>query len=188
MRLLNSIKMHASSMDQSQPVARWGVVQSVDAASMTAKVMLQPEGVLTDWLPIASSMVGSGWGLVHAPAAGTQVVCLPDGGDHESYVIIGATWSTAARAPASAEGEFWLVHSTGSKIALTNDGHVTVTDAGGCSLAFTNNGTATLAGTLHVTGNIVAGYGGGDQVGLQSHIHAEHGTGGGTTSPATAGT
>ena len=172
MRLLNVLKTHAAAQDAGAPVMRWGVVQSVDTGSMTVKVTLQPENVLTDWLPIVSPMSGNGWGMIHPPSVGTQVVCIPDTGDSESYVILGSTWSTQGMPPSGAEtGEFWLVHSSGSAVKLTNDGHVTITDAGGCALAFGNNGTATLTGALHVSGNVIAGYGGGDAVGLQTHTH-----------------
>ena len=142
-------------MDSSQPVGRWAVVTGADTKSMTVKVTIQPEGVQTDWLPLVSSAVGGGWGMVHVPPVGTQVFCLPDAGDHNSYVVMGATWSAKNRPPAAVlQGEMWLVHSTGSAIKLTNDGHVKVTDASGCSLEFQNNGTATLTGNLMVTGNI----------------------------------
>jgi phage baseplate assembly protein V len=188
MRLTNALKMHAAAMDGTAPQAKWGIVQTVDAASMTAKVLLQPEGVPTDWLPILSSFVGGGWGLVHVPASGTQVLCLPDAGDHDNYVIIGATWSTANRPPASAQGEFWLVHSTGSKVALTNDGKAMIVDQAGTSLTFTNDGKVVLNGDLHVTGEVIRGFGSGDQVTLGQHTHRENGTGGGTTNPPNAGT
>jgi phage baseplate assembly protein V len=152
-RLLNALKTHAASMDAAAPVGRWGVVNGANGA--TVKVLLQPENVQTDWLPLASSMVGGGWGLVHMPPNGTQVFCMPDAGDHDSYVVIGATWSTANQPPAGvAQGEFWLVHSTGSSIKLTNDGKVTITDHSGTSLAFTNNGIVTLTGIFAVTGSI----------------------------------
>jgi uncharacterized protein involved in type VI secretion and phage assembly len=155
MRFLNTLRTHAASQDAAAPVNRWGIVQSVDTSSMTAKVTLQPENVLTDWLPIVSPMSGNGWGLIHPPALGTQVLCAPDAGDGESYVILGGTWNTGAMPPAGvACGELWLVHSTGSAVKMTNDGKVTISDAAGASLSFLNGGTIALTGTLAVTGAI----------------------------------
>jgi phage baseplate assembly protein V len=151
MRLLNAIKQHAGSMDVGAPVPRWGTVISANPATMTAKVSLQPEGVTTDWLPILSSSVGGGWGLVHVPPVGTPVLCLPDTGDHESYVILGATWSTQATPPSTAQGEIWLVHSTGSKIALTNDGMVTIADPSGSSVVLSNSGGITVTANANIT-------------------------------------
>lgn len=155
MRLLNTIKTQAAAMDNTAPVGRWGLVTGANAADMTVKVALQPEGVTTDWLPLASSMVGGGWGMLHMPAIGTPVFCLPDAGDDNSYVVMGATWSAANRPPAGhSQGEWWLVHSTGASIKLGNDGRATITDAFGTSLAFQNNGTALLTGNLMVTGDV----------------------------------
>ena len=161
-RFLNALKTHAASMDASAPVGRWGVVTGANGTQV--KVTLQPEGVQTDWLPLLSSVVGGGWGLVHVPPNGTPVFCIPDAGDHESYVVVGATWSTANQPPAAPQGEVWLVHSTGSAIKLTNDGQLTLADASGASMAMTNNGTITLtapivnvAGTLKVNNVTVTG-------------------------------
>src|SRR4051812_44952521 len=104
-RLLNAIKFHTASQDASAPVGRWGVVTGANGA--TVKVTLQPEGVQTDWLPLLSSMVGGGWGLVHIPPNGTPVFCIPDAGDHNNYVVAGATWSAASAPPGAAQGEAW---------------------------------------------------------------------------------
>lgn len=188
MRLLNVLQQHADNGRASMPVGRWGTVTSGDTNRMTVKVSLQPEGLLTGWLPLASSVVGGGWGLVHVPPVGTQVFCMPDAGDDNSYVVVGATWSTGARPPAGVlQGELWLVHSTGSKIKLTNDGKITIADQSGCSLEFQNNGTALLTGALHVTGTVVAGFGSADQVSLQTHRHGTGTNAAGTIAP-TAGT
>jgi phage baseplate assembly protein V len=172
-RLLNAHKMHAAAMDSASPVGRWGIVISANPATMTVKVTLQPEGVTTDWLPLLSSAVGGGWGLIHVPPVGTQVFCMPDAGDGQSYIVVGATWSAASAPPAGYnQGEIWLVHSSGSSIKLTNDGKLTIADARGSSLALTNDGTATLtattinlagstnislAGTVNVTGVLKVG-------------------------------
>ena len=184
-RLLNAMKMHMASMDASAPVGRWGIVTSANGA--TVKVRLQPEDVQTDWLPVLSNMVGGGWGMIHVPAVGTQVFCIPDAGDADNYVVAGATWNTSNPPPAAASGETWLVHSSGSAIKLTNDGKVSVSDGGGCSLVFNNDGTATFTGNLRVTGSITGGYGSGDAVSLQTHQHGTGSPAAGTSAP-TAGT
>lgn len=53
------------------------------------------------------------------------------------------------------------------------DGAVLMDQGMNTVLTISNNGTATLQGTLHVTGGVIAGYGGGDQVGLQTHEHPQ---------------
>lgn len=158
-------------MDRTAAAGRWGVVTGVDVSAPAVKVLLQPEGVQTDWLPILSHMVGNGWGMVHVPATGTPVFCIPDAADPNNYVVAGATWSTARTPPTSAQGEIVLVHSSGARVALTNDGQLSMQDQSGASLTFSNDGKVTLHADLHVTGAIVAGYGGADQITLQNHTH-----------------
>lgn len=62
---------------------------------------------------------------------------------------------------------------------------------GTLSLTFAGT-TATLLGDLHVTGAVIAGFGGGDQVGLQTHLHEQGDDSNGdtevATEPPTAGT
>lgn len=151
-RMLNALKVHTASQDAMAPVNRWGIVQSTNG--MQVKVLLQPEGVLTDWLPIVSPMVGNGWGLCHLPPVGTPVLCAPDAGDHTSLVVLGSTWNTANQPPANPAGEMWLVHSSGSSVKLTNNGQVAVADASGASLDLMNNGTIAITGALTVSSNI----------------------------------
>ena len=108
------------------PAVRWGKVQTVDTASMTVKVLLQPENVLTGFLPIMSIMCGAGWGVVHPPVTGQPVLLLPDAGDSNSYVVLGSTWSLQGMPPVAEQGELWLQHSTGTTMRLTNAGNAWV--------------------------------------------------------------
>jgi len=135
-RFLNVLKAQAASLDRLLGQPRFGVVASVDPARYAARVSLQPEGVLTGWLPVLSAWVGAGWGVVCLPAPGDQVLVVPQEGDAEHGVIVGASYSDAARAPAAPAGELWLVHSNGAALHLCNDGAVRV------------------VGDLHVAGDV----------------------------------
>jgi phage baseplate assembly protein gpV len=135
-RFLNAVKAHASALDRSQGQPRFATVASVDPARYAARVALQPEGVLTGWLPILTPWVGSGWGLVCPPSPGDQVLVLAQEGDSEHGVIAGGSFSDLARPPAAPPGELWLVHQSGAFIKLTTDGTVQVN------------------GDLHVNGNV----------------------------------
>lgn len=81
-------------------------------------------------------------------------------------------------------------NGSGNKIEMTATG-VKVTDKNGNVLEMKSSGfelTGTLVkitGNLQVTGSVIAGFGGADQVGLQTHIHP---TGTPNTSPPVAGT
>ena len=135
-RFLNVLKAHAASLDRSLGQPRFGVVASVDPARYAARVSLQPEGVLTGWLPVLSAWAGAGWGAVCLPAPGDQVLVVPQEGDAEHGVIVGVSYRDAARAPAVPAGEVWLVHRSGAALHLCNDG------------------TVRIAGDLHVAGDV----------------------------------
>ena len=119
---LNQIKSHAAQMDQGWAQPRLAVVSSVDPATFTARVLIQPESITSGWLPIASVWVGSGWGLACPPAPGDQVLVIWQEGDAEHGIIIGRLWSSVTHPPQAPPGEFWLVHASGSFIKLHNDG------------------------------------------------------------------
>jgi phage gp45-like len=61
---------------------------------------------------------------------------VPQEGDAEHGVIVGASFSDAARPPVAPAGELWLVHGSGAALHLCNDG------------------TVRIAGDLYVAGNV----------------------------------
>src|SRR3978361_2100816 len=135
-RLLNTFKAQGASQDQAAGVPRFGIVTSVDPSTATARVTLQPEGVLTGWLPLLTPWVGDGWGLVCPPSPGDQVLVFPQEGDAEHGMIVAASWSAKTTPPAAPSGEFWLVHKSGSFLKLQNDG------------------TIQIKGDLHIAGDV----------------------------------
>ena len=165
-RFLNIIKQHAGALDQGGSQPRFGTVTSVDPATATAKVTLQPEGVLTGWLPVLSPWVGAGWGLHCPPSPGDQVLVVAQEGDSEHGLIIGRAYSNTQAPPAAPAGEFWLVHKSGSFIKLLNDG------------------TIQMHGDLHVAGDVYDRHG--SLSGLRGHYdsHTHVDSRGGTTSTA----
>jgi phage baseplate assembly protein V len=143
-RFLNAIKASASAMDQATAQPRFATVTSVDPTRPAVRVRLQPEGVITGWLPILAPWVGAGWGLACPPAPGDQVFVLAQEGDSEHGVVIGRAWSDSARTPEAPVGELWLVHANGAFIKLANDGTIRT------------QGDIHHTGNLFVTGDIVA--------------------------------
>jgi phage baseplate assembly protein gpV len=135
-RLLNAIKGHSGAQDAAGGQPRFGNVTSVDPLLGTVRVQLQPEGVLTGWLPLLSGWVGNGWGLSCPPSPGDQVLVLPQEGDAENGVVIGRAWSDSAAVPNTPTGELWLTHQSGSYLRLLN------------------NGTVSINGDLHVNGDV----------------------------------
>lgn len=182
-RLINSLKAHAGGLDLGQAQPRFGTVSSFDPNSYAARVMLQPEGVLSGWLPIISAWVGSGWGMACPLSVGDQVLVLPQEGHADQGVIVGSAYSEQARPPmiggnAVAAGEAVLFHASGAYLRLGNDGSFVICAASGQQV--------TVQGDLVVTGNVS------DQNGAHGTVadfrtaydEHEHGlAGGGNTDP-----
>ncbi|HST75458.1 MAG TPA: phage baseplate assembly protein V [Acetobacteraceae bacterium] len=162
-RFLNALKAQAGALDQAAGQPRFGLVTSVDPDAATARVQLQPEGVLSGWLPILSAWVGAGWGMACPPSPGDQVLVLSQEGDSEHGVIVGRAFSDTQRAPAAPVGELWLVHKGGSFLKLANDG------------------TVQVKGDLHVDGDVYDRHGSLDR--LRQHYDAHTHGGGATPSP-----
>jgi hypothetical protein len=108
-RFLNIIKQQAGALDQGASQPRFATVQSVNPATATAKVTLQPEGVLSGWLPILSPWIGAGWGMCCPPSPGDQVLILAQEGDAEHGIIVGRAFSNTQPPLATPVGELWLV-------------------------------------------------------------------------------
>ena len=134
----NMVKAHAGGLDGLGGTARFGLVSSFDPTAYAARVMIQPENVLSGWLPILSPWVGAGWGLAAPLTPGAQVLVVAQEGDAEQGVIVGAVWSAVDTPPGAPAGELWLKHQSGSFLKLQNDGTI-----------------ALQATVVNVTGNLV---------------------------------
>jgi phage baseplate assembly protein V len=159
--LFNAIRAQGALQNGQVGQARCGIVQSFDPATYCAKVTLQPENVLTGWLPITSAWVGAGWGLAAPPSPGQQVLVLAQEGQAEHGVIVGGLFSTAATPPAAPSGELWLVHQAGAFLKLHNDGTVegnatrwTITGAVDVTGPVTITGSVTITGAVEITGEV----------------------------------
>ena len=177
--LANIIKTHASSLDETIAQPRFGLVSSVDPVHATARVLLQPEGVLTGWLPVLSPWTGSGWGMSCPPSPGDQVFVLAQEGAAEHGVIVGRAFSLAEICPPAEAGELWLTHASGTSLKLTNDGTIYIN--GPVSL----NGDLFVFGDIRASGTVADGHG--PLSGLRQHYDAHTHTdsrGGATTAPS----
>jgi phage baseplate assembly protein gpV len=145
---------------------RMGVVASSDSLTATAKVLLQPEGVLTGWLPVLTQWAGSGWGLWCPPSPGDQVLIIPQEGDAQHGLIVGRLFSNLVRPPTAEVGEITIGHQSG------------------CLIRLLNSGTATVEGDLHVSGDVYDAHGSLSQLrnDYNTHTH-QNGMGGNTSTP-----
>jgi phage baseplate assembly protein V len=144
-RLLNAQKRLAARQAGANGQPRIGTVTSYNPNDGTAKVLIQPEGTQTGWLPVLSQSVGAGWGI-HVPLkTGEQVLVLPHEGDAENGIIVGRAFSNAMQPPGSAGSDIVLKSSGGAIINLLTNGNIMVSDASGSTITFSNNGSVTLA-------------------------------------------
>jgi phage baseplate assembly protein gpV len=139
----NAVKARAGGLDALAGVARFGLVSSFDANAYAARVMIQPENILSGWLPILSAWVGAGWGLAAPLTPGDQVLVIAQEGNSEHGVIAGCVWSAVDRPMATPPGELWMQHQSGSFLKLLNDGTIAL-----------RAGTVNVTGDLVVSGNI----------------------------------
>jgi phage baseplate assembly protein V len=168
----SAVQRRAGQMDGQGGQPRFATVTSYDAGTGAAQVMLQPEGVLSGWLPVLSIAIGSGWG-VHAPlVAGDQVYVVPHEGDANHGVVVGRVFSSAQRPPSASGADLVLRSSAGSSITLLTDGGVVLADqhgavmelpgdgtvllrdVAGSTVNLTNNGSVTVGGVLNVVGTL----------------------------------
>lgn len=159
---LNQIKAQAAQLDQAIGQPRLGLVSSVDCTRGTVRVRLQPEDVLSGWLPLLTPWIGAGWGIACPPSPGDQVLVLPQEGDAEHGVVLGGVFSQVQAPPTDAgavpqSGEFWLVHATGSFLRLRNDGSIEG-----------NAAIWRIKGDMHVDGDIY------DQHGAMSALRGHY--------------
>jgi uncharacterized protein involved in type VI secretion and phage assembly len=125
--------------DLAQP--RIATVTSYDPQTATARVLIQPEGVLTGWLPVLTQWAGAGWGIVCPPGSGDQVLVIPQEGDAQHGLIVGRLFSNSVRPPIAAAGEITMSHQSG------------------CSIRLLNSGIIAVNGDLHVSGNVYDSHG-----------------------------
>ena len=154
--LLNSPAGHVRET-LAQP--RLAVVTSSNPQTATARVLLQPEGVLSGWLPVLTQWVGSGWGISSPPSPGDQVLVIPREGDPQHGLIIGRLYSNSVRPPEAETGEIVISHQTGCPIRLANSGVIIV------------------QGDLHVSGNVFDSHGSLSKLrnDYNAHIHQVEG-------------
>lgn len=135
---------------------RQGLVQSYGPGH-AAKVLYQPEGVLSGWLPVGTMGAGPGWGMGFAPMVGQQVTVHFLEGDHDSGIIGPSIHSTVDTPPPNLKaGMAWMIDPSGSSVLLTNDGNVSINAPGNLSATVGGNLSSTVSGDANmvVSGNL----------------------------------
>lgn len=90
---------------------RHGLVTSYDSKNYLAKVMFQPEGQESGWLPIETGHIGMGYGIAvglypgDGKQTGDQVICRYQEGDFECGKIVQRVHSDQDKPPEVKSGE-----------------------------------------------------------------------------------
>lgn len=164
--MLNAIRLQAQRAMADLASTRVGVITSYEPANFSVRVSLQPEGLITGWLPLCSPWIGNGWGMFAAPSVGDMVSVHFFGGDLEAGFVESRMFNDVDRPLSVPTAEFWLVHQTGSSLKFTNDGNVTLhtqadlvaTVGGKLNATVMSDASVSVGGnaTVNVTGNLSA--------------------------------
>ena len=177
---MSSLQQHfgllAASASSVAGRPRHGVVSSVDPATHSVKVTVQPEGVVSGWLP-DPGIACAGLRIACPAEVGTQVLLVPVEGDAEHPVIVARLFDTTMLPPTSPftnrpvqPGEIGIFLADGTAL------HVS---AGAVSV----KGQLVVQGGITVSGDVIA-----NGISLDHHQHGGVQTGGGLTSTPEAGT
>ena len=93
----------------------------------------------------------------------------------------------AARAWYTPEWEKRMAAAFGAVLTLAAGASIAFAPDGSASLTLAPGKALTLAGDLHASGEVIAGWGSGDQVSLRTHTTTNVQAGGGTSGPPTPG-
>jgi uncharacterized protein involved in type VI secretion and phage assembly len=158
---------------QLQP--HYGVVSEYDPKQHAAKVTLQPENVTTNWIPVESSYIGNGWGMLPVLSSGMQVkVVFPEYGSDQGS-IVGRYYDSRNPPPQGAQdGDFFLVHQSGNHLKFTtSDKKVLLHNPNGAGLINIGDLQQTLHKLVHDAFQTL----------FNSHQHSNVQPGGGTSGP-----
>lgn len=146
---------------------RIGEVSSYDPQTHSSKLIRQPEGIETGFMPHHAHHVGNGWGVLVGPQVGDQFVLGHVNGDVEVPFIAARLFSDKDKPPVVQSGEILAQHQKGHKLFFKQDGTVTLYHAAaGGNVTFDPNGNLTVdainktltvnsTGTVNVKGNPV---------------------------------
>ncbi len=152
MSLGNLMRREAERVQSRQAATLMGIVSAYNPAKYTAKVVLQPDGQETGFIPIGTPWIG----FYAPPSQGDMVdVHFQEWGKGAPYISL-RFYGNKRPPQAVQSGEMWYVHKTGSTFRLTNDGKVTIADKAGSQFILNADGTAILDANLIVNGMIQA--------------------------------
>jgi uncharacterized protein involved in type VI secretion and phage assembly len=190
--LANSMRKQAMLAGAGRTDEKDGIITSYDPNAYAVKVMLQPEGFETGWIPFPSVFVGNGYGAYFGPEIGQAVSVTFAEGDKDNGRISKLFYNNVevpvGGANAVQSGEILLADKSGNSIRWSPNQNKLIIAAGkeldqnvGTNWNVAVQGNASIA----VTGSIDITAAGGDitinGVSHMHHVHSGVQTGSGNT-------
>jgi len=179
--LAEAMRRHGQTPGYENSRPRTGLISSYDPKSHAVKVLIQPENIESNWMPLGAIGVGNGWGVVVGPQIGDQVTVLFSEGNFSTGVIVARSFSVQAVSPEVKPGEILLQHASGSLLKFNEDGSVNLVAAGPLTSSaptWNHTGDINVTGTVTATTDVI---GGGKS--LKNHTHGGVRSGGDTSGP-----
>ena len=110
----------------SRPGIKAAEVTAYDPKRHAIKAMLHPEKIETGWMPMGTSHVGGGHGVVIGPTVGDQILIGFLGSNINNPVHLGRLHSDKQQPPVAQSGEIVMKHKTGALIKIDKDGNMTL--------------------------------------------------------------
>jgi hypothetical protein len=198
--VLNHIRGIAETAAAKVAAPRWGFVvgSSYNAAAHTVKVMIQPDDIQSDDLPIAPM-----GGARYAPVDGQMAFLVPESQDSQSMVVSGfafnninvppKTKTSIGGTPTLLNPGEWEAISGTTSIRLTPDGTAYITAPDGLQIEanITIKGNMDIDGYVKATENVESAKDVKDKLGTLDHLrqtydghtHPVHGIGSPTSPP-----
>lgn len=182
--LAEAMRRHGQTPGSSVSLPRFATVENYDPELHSIRVLIQPEGVLSAWMPLGTIGAGSGWGVMAAPRIGDQAIVVFPCGDFSSGVVVSLVFDLEhiPPKPALQSGEILIQHASGSLLRFNNDGTVNLVSQGTLTSSapeWNHKGPMNIDGDVATTGALTNN---GVNVG-STHTHSGVRSGGDTSGP-----
>lgn len=148
--LANAVRMQAQATAKGHQKSQWATISSYDG-QLSVKVILQPQNVESEWMPLGCIGVGDSWGFAVGPNIGDQVYVEFPEGDVNSGVITARAHSVSHPPMPVPAGEIWAVHKSMSSLKFLTNGDVDIITAGNLNATVAGNLAADVTGTATYT-------------------------------------
>ena len=157
--MVRALRLHSAIRAGSDGQARHAIVTAVDPGQHAVKLMIQPEGLVSGWLP-DPGLACAGLRIACPCEVGTQVLIVPVEGDAEHPMIVARLFDVVHTAPVSP--------ATGQPV---QPGEVGIFLQGGTYLHLTSaaiylQGKLVLDGSIEATGDVTAA-----GISVVNHVH-----------------